>query len=49
MSSKGSAHVELETSEVEKLRIGVQQMICECQAVLLDAMRSMLVDKHLNG
>ena len=32
MSSKGSAHVELESSEVEKLRIEFQQMIGESQA-----------------
>ena len=48
MSSKGSAHVELETVEVEKLRIVVQQLIGE--GVLLDAMRSMLVEvKRDNG
>ena len=51
MSTKGSAHVELETSEAEKLRIGVQQMIEESQAFLLDAMtRSTLVEaKRGNG
>ena len=44
VSSQGSAHVELETSEVEKLRIVVQQMIGESQAFLLDAIKSMLVE-----
>ena len=44
MSSKRPAHVELKTSEVETLRIGVQQTIAECQAFSLDAMRSMLVE-----
>ena len=49
MSSKGSAHVELVTSEVEKLRIVVQQMIGEARR-LLDAMRSMLIKfKRDNG
>ena len=43
MSSKESAHVELETSDMEKLRIGVLQIIGESQAFLLDAMKSMLV------
>ena len=50
MSSKGSAHVELETSEVEKLRIEVQQMIGESQTFLLYVMMSMLVEvKSDNG
>ena len=50
MSSKESAHVELETSDMEKLRIGVLQIIGESQAFLLDAMKSMLVEvKRDNG
>ena len=50
MSSKGSAHVELETSEVKKLRIDVQQMTGESQEFLLDAMRNILVEvKRDNG
>ena len=50
MSSKASAHVELETSEVEKMIIGVQQMIGGSQAFLSDAIRSMLVEvKRDNG
>ena len=48
VSSQGSAHVELETSEVEKLRIVVQQMIGESQAFLLDAIKSMLVEVKRN-
>ena len=46
MSSKESNHVELETSAVEKPRIGVQQVMGESQRVLLDAMRSMLVKRR---
>ena len=50
MSAKGSVHAELETSEVEKLRSEVKQMIRESQAFVLDAMRSMLVEvKRDNG
>ena len=50
MSSKGSAYAELETYEVEKLVTGVQQMIGESQAFLLDAMVIMLVEvKRDNG
>ena len=50
MSSKASAHVELETSEVEKMIIGVQQMIGGSQAFLLGVMWSMLVEvKRDNG
>lgn len=42
--------MELESYEVETPRIGVQQMIGERQAFLLDAMRSMLVEvKRDNG
>ena len=44
MSSKGPGHIELETSEVEKLRIEVHQMTGESQAVLLYTIRSMLVE-----
>ena len=50
VSSKGAAHVELETSRVRKLSIEVQQMTGESQAFFLDAMRSMLVEvKKDNG
>ena len=50
MSSKESAHAELETSEVKELRIEAQQMTGESQAFLLDAMRSVLVEvKRDNG
>ena len=50
MSSKGSAYVELETSEVEKLRIEVHQITGESQAFLFYAMRSMLIEvKRDNG
>ena len=50
MSSKASAHVELETSEVEKMIIGVRQMIGGSQAFLLGVMWSMLVEvKRDNG
>ena len=42
--------MELETSEVEKLRIEVQKIMGESQAFLLDATRSMLVEvKRDNG
>ena len=50
MFAKRSAYAELETSEMEKLRIEVQQMLGEGQAFSLDAMRSMLIEvKTDNG
>ena len=42
MSSKESAHVEHETSEVQKLRVEFQQMVQLGQASLTDAVRNML-------
>ena len=44
MPSKGSAHVDHETSEVQKLIIEFQQMVQLGQASLMDAMRNMPAD-----
>ena len=41
--------MELETSEVEKLRIGVKQMVGGSPAFLWDSMRSMLVEVKLDN
>ena len=44
MSAKGSAHVEHETVELQKLRIEFQQMVQLRQASLMDTMKNMLTE-----
>ena len=44
MSAKGSAHVEHETVELQKLRIEFQQMVQLRQASLMDTMKNMLAE-----
>ena len=50
MSLKGSAHVEHKNSdEIQQQRRTVQQMIEDSQVTLLDAIRSMLVERTTAG